>query len=180
MDVELLEKLLRYDDESGLLFWKERPDSMFTNATKAKAWNAKHANKPAGYSAQMVNGKHYIVINVNRTRLRAHRIIAAMFLELRDEMDVDHLNGDSIDNRLANLRVVDRATNNRNIRRQKRNSSGVTGVGSRNCGCTYYAFIIRDREREWLGSFDNIFDAAAARKSAENRYDFGPSHGSPM
>jgi hypothetical protein len=181
MDVETFKRLLRYDSTTGQLIWRFRPREMFANDGAFAAWNAKHACKIAGhvFTAQKSN-KQYVSVRMGGKAYRAHRVICAIFLGLEDHQEVDHRNGDGTDNRLENLRVVDRPTNNMNIRQQARNSTGVTGVCLHRTGKTFGAFIIRRRQREWLGSFDNIFDAAAARKSAEIRYGFGPSHGTPM
>ena len=44
---------------------------------------------------------------------------------------IDHLNGDSLDNTITNLRAVDQCVNRRNTRSYTSNTSGVTGVSAR-------------------------------------------------
>lgn len=178
MDKDYLNACLSYCPETGELTWLQRPVDHFVSEAACKAWNAKHAGRPAGSERTRVG--RYRICSVNRKRIFAHRLIMLMLGRDIDGKEVDHLNGNGLDNRLCNLRVVSRRENNMNIRKQARNSSGVTGVRLHRCGNSYGAFIIRHSKREWLGSFNNIFDAAAARKSAENRYGFGPSHGLTM
>lgn len=48
--------------------------------------------------------------------------------EIRGALEVDHLNGDPLDNRKANLRVVTRAQNSQNLRPRKGGTSKFRGV----------------------------------------------------
>lgn len=48
--------------------------------------------------------------------------------EEHNKLDVDHLNRNTLDNRLANLRVVDRRTNSLNRTMHRNNTSGMNGV----------------------------------------------------
>lgn len=82
---------------------------------------------------------------------------------------VDHVNGDGLDNRRANLRVCTRQENARNRPRPGRNNtSGVTGVSrGRSLSSPWEASIKVDGRRIYLGSFAAFADAVAARRHAE-------------
>lgn len=58
--------------------------------------------------------------------LKMHRIIMGLFYN--DSKEVDHINGDGLDNRKANLRVCTRAENTLNCVRRRDNTSGYKGV----------------------------------------------------
>lgn len=105
----------------------------------------------------------------------AHRIIYKMMTG-RDPEIVDHANGCRSDNRWKNLSDVTPLKNARNLGRDPRNSSGVTGVWKTPHG-TYRAAISVNRKRIWLGSFQDRDDAVAARRAAEREHGFHPNHG---
>jgi hypothetical protein len=76
---------------------------------------------------------------------------------------VDHINGDGLDNRRANLRVCTAAQNaaNKIVRLGK---SGFRGVFSR--GDAHFAYISKGNKSVYLGSFATAEEAARARDAA--------------
>ena len=108
-------------------------------------------------------------------RIMAHRA-AFMIMNGRWPLFVDHINGVRTDNRWRNLREVTRTENLRNTARRYDNKTGVTGVRKNRSG-RYSAFIHADSKNVPLGTFDTIFEAACARKSAEILYQYHPNHG---
>jgi hypothetical protein len=84
-------------------------------------------------------------------------------------LHIDHIDGNKLDNRRANLRFVTPQINQVNRKRLSRaNTSGVRGVihraGTRN---PWIAQITVNRQNLYLGSFPTVEAATAARRSAE-------------
>ena len=82
---------------------------------------------------------------------------------------IDHINGDKLDNRRENLRVVSPGRNQVNRHGlNKNNGSGARGVTVRKSGPNpYIAQIMVDRKVHHLGSFPTLESAVAARRAAE-------------
>ena len=86
-------------------------------------------------------------------------------LKKGDGKIVDHINGNSLDNRKANLRICTQSQNMINRIKQKNNKSGYIGV------CLYKgnsinkwrASIMQNKKQISIGYFDNKIDAAKAR-----------------
>jgi hypothetical protein len=110
--------------------------------------------------------KGYVVYNYggNVLRIRMHRFI----LNAPDDVQVDHINGDKSDNRRANLRVCTPCENAYNRKVPSNNTSGFKGV--RNVKGRWAAGITVNKKYIHLGYFDDIQEAAAVRKEAEDRY----------
>jgi hypothetical protein len=68
------------------------------------------------------------------------------------EQQVDHINGNGLDNRRENLRICTRSQNQHNRKKGQRNSSGFKGVSKK--GNKWQANIGRDRKQIYLGIFD--------------------------
>lgn len=98
-----------------------------------------------------------------------------------DGQFVDHINGNTLDNRRSNLRVTTDSLNKRNTHTSSRNNTGFIGVQFRtNGGYTYYRVSWRDLEGKRFSKQFNIGlfgDEAAfdlAKKCLlENREKFG-------
>lgn len=92
-------------------------------------------------------------------------------------LDIDHINGDTRDNRLSNLRVVTHSDNLKNCKRRTDNKSGVTGVRWDKVRSKWAVQITSQGNKLALGRFDDWFEAVCARKSADNYYGFHENHG---
>jgi hypothetical protein len=103
---EELKSKLHYDPDTGIFNWKKN-------------------NKVAGYCQK--NG--YIQILISNKKYRAHRLAWLYVHGVEPDGDIDHINNDSSDNRLINLRVCTRQENIFNRRSHKNSLSGIKGVG---------------------------------------------------
>lgn len=75
--------------------------------------------------------------------------------------DVDHVNGNGLDNRRVNLRTATRGQNNAN-RSSRVGQSGYRGVVWHRQNRRWVAQISVDNKTQYLGSFDDPWDAAQA------------------
>ncbi len=97
-----------------------------------------------------------------------HRFIMGTEGEPR-EIEVDHINGDGLDNRRRNLRIVTHAQNMQNRRLERTSTSGVRGVSWDSDRKKWRATVKVNRKDIKVGRFDTIAAAAAAVKAARAR-----------
>ena len=99
-----------------------------------------------------------------------HRVILSRMLgrELSDSEQVDHINGDGLDNRRSNLRLVDSRLNARNRRTRRDSSTGVRGVEQ--IGRKYRARINVAGKHIHLGVFETLDEAKDAYAQASRNY----------
>lgn len=177
----LLRRLLRYEPDSGKLFWLQRTPDLFiagfhSAATQCARWNSRHAGNEA-FTCWVLSGYPHTTI-FGRT-YHAHRVIFALVTSEWPEHDVDHINGNRGDNRWRNLRSVTHVTNSRNAAISTRNSTGATGV-HRHRETDWTARIGVGGKTLYLGVFRTFEAALASRKAAERQYGFHPNHGRKM
>ena len=165
--------LLRYEPETGKLFWLRRPLWMFPDERAWKIWNTRYEGAEA-FTA-IANGYRRGAIFGNT--LAAHRVAWAVHHVQWPKGEIDHINGDRSDNRLANLRDVDSAGNHKNMSRASNNKSGVTGVHWCNTWNRWIAKIKVGGKTKSLGQFERFEDAVVARQKAQQELGFDIGHG---
>ena len=123
----------------------------------------------------------YIYLGYRRIRFDGEKYFAARliwkYIYGVDPLYIDHINGNKSDNRIENLRSVDVQTNRKNLERDKRNISGTTGVSWDRFSDKWRSVVCVDRKQVFLGRFDSLSLAAAARNQANIKDGFHPNHG---
>lgn len=172
-DPETLRKLLRYDPETGKLYWRERTPGMFSPfslngpAVACETWNAENAGNPA---LNYEDSRGYLAGTLLGRTVRAHRVIWAISHGQWPSVHVDHTNGKRTDNRLSNLRLASNAQNGSNRTAQKNNACGYKGVRWHKGQRSWLAAIQVDGRSIHLGSFKTPEQAHNAYKEAALKY----------
>ncbi|ELW2864864.1 HNH endonuclease [Salmonella enterica] len=137
--------------------------------------NSHRGHVRAGDEVKNIDGKGYVRVVVRQKFYLAHRIIYEMHHgEIPEGYQVDHIDGDKLNNNIQNLRLATNSINQRNKRKSSRNTSGVTGVCFDRKTGKWVARICR----KYLGKFANFEDACAARMEAVNNLGgFTQRHG---
>lgn len=166
--------LIRYEPETGLLFWLPRPREKFRLEVDWLRWNCQQAGREAlgavniyGYKSGYLGGR----------TATAHRVAWLLTTGDWPNHQIDHIDGDRQNNRLVNLRDVTQTENQHNRKRQSDNTSGINGVCWHVRRQTWQARIKVGGRQIQLGSFRSLQDAATARKAANDRYGFTQRHG---
>jgi hypothetical protein len=153
-----LKELLNYDPETGVFTWASSP----------------HRNDLVGKQAGGVTDRGYIKIRLDGIKHRAHRL-AWMYVHGHWPKDrIDHINGDTTDNRIANLREAMQHENGQNRRVSKSSAAGLLGVCKQQNN-KWVAVICLHRKRHYLGTFATPEEAHQAYLQAKAvMHEFNP------
>lgn len=119
----------------------------------------------------------YLTIKINRKHYKVHRLVWLKAHGNWPRGEIDHINGVKDDNRLVNMREVNRVEQNVNRAKPMNNTSGVIGVGWDNTRNKWYARIGVNNKHINLGRFSEFDEAVRVRKKAEISYCYHENHG---
>ena len=110
-----------------------------------------------------VNTNGYAVNRNNHIYIRMHRRVLELHgVDVPEGYDVDHINGNRLDNRFENLRVCNRSQNLANSPGRYHNQHGFRGVQRK--GKKYRGVVWKDGHQHNTKVFDTPEEAARARE----------------
>lgn len=148
--IDLLHKHFRYDSETGKMYTK-------TN----------RRNVHIGDEVGSRDRQGYLITSLYKKLMRVHRMAWAMTYGEWPEGVIDHINGVTDDNRIANLRDVTPGQNRQNVTPSAANTSGFLGVSFHKLSGRWTANIKVNKKAHYLGLFDcprEAYDAYLAAK----------------
>lgn len=141
-----LHELLAYDADTGALTWRVH------RGGRAAAGSRAGCADPRGYRLISAAGQQHW----------EHRLVWFFVHGEWPALEIDHINGDRGDNRIANLRLATRS-------QQNMNRPGVAGVAYDSSRNKWMAHIREDGRMKNLGRFASRDEALAVRRAAETR-----------
>jgi hypothetical protein len=145
--------LFLFDYIDGKLFWK--------NPTHQKV----KVNTKAGY----INAEGYLQISINNKKFKEHQIVYLMNHGYIPK-EIDHINGNKLDNRIENLREVSRLQNMYNKPAYKTNTSGSKNVSWKAKISKWQVDISFNGKRKYIGVFEDFELAELVAAEARNKY----------
>ena len=154
LTAEYLRSILDYNPDTGI----------FTR--KVSTSNSVKVGDVAGCQ----NGLGYLQVRVQSRDYKAHRLAWLHTHGVWPKGQIDHINRNKADNRLVNLRDVTQKQNLQNTGKYSNNTSGHPGVCWHKRISKWQAVIRHNYKQIFLGYFDDLEAAIAARKAAEKLY----------
>jgi hypothetical protein len=152
LNVCRLREVLHYNPETGVFTW-------LVSAGRVRAGDV---------AGSISNPRRYRNISIDGRKYLAHRLAWLHTTGEWPPVFMDHINGDTSDNRIANLRPATQTQNRANTRRASNNASGFKGV------CwhrrKWRAQLIVNGVLYHLGLFDTPEKAHAAYVTAAEKH----------
>ena len=123
---------------------------------QGRNWFAKRNRQNGSFYAQANDGK---LPDGRKVTLLMHRIL----LDAPIELDVDHINHDTLDNRRSNLRLATRSENLQNRREiTVKSRSGVRNVWWDSRACRFVVYLCLQGRKVYGGRFSDLEQAKGA------------------
>ena len=143
--------------EDGVFIWKADRGS---NKTKGKvAGNVFVSKSGTKYRYMKIDGKNH----------KAHQLVFFLYHGYVPK-EIDHIDGDGLNNCITNLRPASRSDNMKNQGVRSDNKVGTTGIWRDEQRNRWQAYIKVDKKQIHLGRFKDLNLAIQARKEAEIKY----------
>jgi len=153
---EEIKDLIEYDPNTGLLQWKIRK-----RGRCKKGWFT-------GTILISKDGKKYYRIQVEHKKYLVSRVAYLLMMKEWPRDEIDHKNGDSLDNSWNNLRAAIPSQNSKNKNVYRNNILGVKGVCKyRN---KYKAQIMIGGAVQYLGLYNTVEEASYVYETAAKAY----------
>lgn len=108
----------------------------------------------------------YVSRTVKGEKIKMHRVI----MNPQKGMQVDHIDGNKLNNQRQNLRICTNAQNSRNRRLRSDNKTGFKGVFWRERDKVFTAYITYNQKNKHLGTFRSAVEAAKVYNNAAIEY----------
>ncbi len=112
-------------------------------------------------------GDRYLRIQIEGKNYQAHRLAWLYVYGYFPESDIDHIDRNKTNNKIANLRGVSRSCNIRNTGNTVTNTSGVKGVSYYKSRNRWVVRIRNGKIEKHVGYYKNFDNAVCARLAAE-------------
>lgn len=129
-------------------------------------WSKTARTDLIGTTAGRLDRDGYRQIHLVSMMVSVHRLIYYMHTGSFPAV-IDHIDGDTGNNKIENLRPATVSKNSMNCKISIANTSGVKGVSWHKTTGKWAAYVRINGRQAALGLHDHIFDAACARRSAE-------------
>lgn len=143
---EYLKNILEYDHHNGNFKWK------------INVCNVKNRE-----TAGTVRKDGYVKISIDKKQYYAHRLAWLYFYGVYPDKFIDHINGNTNDNKINNLRLATHQQNLTNIRNKpKHNTTGYLGVYFDKKRKKYASQIFVNKKHIHIGYFNDAENAHKA------------------
>ena len=140
MNKDILHELFEYRD--GKLYNK------YTRSHKSLINEEAGSITSYGYRSVMFNNKN----------IKTHRIIYMMFNDTLPK-EIDHIDGNRLNNNIDNLRAVTSCQNKCNAKLRADSKSGINGISWSKTNKKWHAYLNINNKRKNIGFFKDIFEA---------------------
>jgi len=141
-----------FDYKDGVLYWKQNVGKIKANTKAGSILNS-------GYCSIVFNG----------TRYQAHRLVYLLHHGYLPQY-IDHIDGNRLNNFIANLRPATKSQNALNKRLDEKNTSGYRNVYWHKAYKKWRVSLMVARKTIHIGSFDDLELAGLVATEARKKY----------
>lgn len=174
---EIIRKLVKYNPNTGIMTWRERPLEYCKNMHVKRMCDSRFEGRAVGHVAEIPNRPTCLQARIFGKLYYVHRLVWLYVYGEFPAEGIDHIDGDATNNRIDNLREASQLVNGKNLGVKSNNTSGIPGVSWMKSLGKWRAFINVNYRQINLGLHDDIESAAQARLAAEKKYGFHENHG---